>query len=568
MNSFHDSWIKCYYTPEQEFKVDYNCRRNTNVHLYTESINYVVNNESFFYDQPIAGIKNRVTDKIQIVSSSYPTGSVLSQYRSLEQMYPSLGSEIPDINLLEVAFSPQNEINNDIISSLGYFNIGEYIGDPRQISSSATTYPDLVNLSNNFFQKYFASYNLFDYIRLIKYFDNSLFKMIQDFVPARTSLASGVVIKQHLLERNKYPQPQVSWEELDYSGSITTAFIDGGAGGTFNAYNFPTASLFLNNTQSWYQEVLTPSGAFFITKSDQSEFYNGELEGTNFTAEDGELNSNNLYKYVNRDAAIRNWALTGSSGTVSELPSPPGQTPFGFASINYIADDPLSYTLTSETVKVNEATVTPLIFSASMNIIWVTSSNPGPVAVGAFVGWTRKNTYNLAFNDNITGKRIGGLQSTIMSPISFPRTQSITISGLWTPSPSEVYNLIVAKTSPVNTSLQYSKVTFRVENISITTSQVLPPAPATIPSYQIANYNLFNNNDYNAIINNVNIEESSQYFMDVDYSSNGIIPINQTNIINGDAVNAPIQDSNYSSYSWSNIRYNGSKYNSVKLPNN
>jgi len=38
MNSFHDSWIKCYYTPEQEFKVDYNCRRNTNVHLYTESV--------------------------------------------------------------------------------------------------------------------------------------------------------------------------------------------------------------------------------------------------------------------------------------------------------------------------------------------------------------------------------------------------------------------------------------------------------------------------------------------------------------------------------------------------
>jgi hypothetical protein len=34
--------------------------------------------------------------------------------------------------------------------------------------------------------------------------------MIKDFVPARTSLASGVVIKQTLLERNKYPQPQVN----------------------------------------------------------------------------------------------------------------------------------------------------------------------------------------------------------------------------------------------------------------------------------------------------------------------------------------------------------------------
>ena len=181
---------------------------DSNLRIYG-TVNTSSNIESYFYDQPIVGIKNRVTDKIQIVSSSYPTGSVLSQYRSLEQTYPTLGSETPDINLLEVAFSPQNEINDDIISSLGYFNIGEYIGDPRQVSSSSTTYPDLVNLSNNFFQKYFDSYDLFDYIRLIKYFDNSLFKMIQDFVPARTSLASGVVIKQHLLERNKYPQPQV-----------------------------------------------------------------------------------------------------------------------------------------------------------------------------------------------------------------------------------------------------------------------------------------------------------------------------------------------------------------------
>jgi hypothetical protein len=262
------------------------------------------NIESFFYDQPIAGIRNRVTDKIQIVSSSYPTGSVLSQYVSLEQTYPTLGSETPDINLLEVAFSPQNEINDDIVSSLGYFNIGEYIGDPRQVSSSATTYPDLVNLSNDFFQKYFASYNLFDYIRLIKYFDNSLFKMIKDFIPARTSLTSGVVIKQHLLERNKYPQPQVEWEELDYSGSITTAFISGGTGGTFDSYNFTGSTIpptFINNTQSWGEEVKTPVGLLTISHSTQDEFYNGELPNSIIITTDGELNPDNPFKQVSTE---------------------------------------------------------------------------------------------------------------------------------------------------------------------------------------------------------------------------------------------------------------------------
>ena len=28
--------------------------------------------------------------------------------------------------------------------------------------------------------------------------------MIKDYVPARTSISTGIVVKQHLLERNKY----------------------------------------------------------------------------------------------------------------------------------------------------------------------------------------------------------------------------------------------------------------------------------------------------------------------------------------------------------------------------
>jgi hypothetical protein len=65
-------------------------------------------------------------------------------------------------------------------------------------------------------------------MRLIKFFDNSLFKMIKDFVPARTSLASGVVIKQHLLERNKYPntnQHQVNYSLLCGSQIIYHLFF-------------------------------------------------------------------------------------------------------------------------------------------------------------------------------------------------------------------------------------------------------------------------------------------------------------------------------------------------------
>jgi len=113
--------------------------------------------------------------------------------------------------------------------------------------------------------------------------------MIKDFVPARTSLTSGVVIKQHLLERNKYPQPQVEWEELDYSGSIDITFMSGSTGGVFNQYNTTTFA------QDWIQDYTSSIGISYISHSSQDEFYNGELPGTEFVVTNGELTSANEF---------------------------------------------------------------------------------------------------------------------------------------------------------------------------------------------------------------------------------------------------------------------------------
>jgi hypothetical protein len=217
---------------------------------FTITPTFIPNTEYFFYDQPIIGIKNAISDKIRLEDNTLPAGDTLSAIRALAQQPSVSSSYTPNTNLLEVAFSPQDEINDDIMSQIGHFNIGEYIGDPRLRSSSATSYPDLDNLRNAYFEKYTKNYDLNDFMRLIKFFDNSLFKMIKDFIPARTSLASGIVIKQHLLERNKYPQPQVEWEDLDISGTLkptwndyqpgTVEHFDGGAGGTMNIFNDPS----------------------------------------------------------------------------------------------------------------------------------------------------------------------------------------------------------------------------------------------------------------------------------------------------------------------------------------
>ena len=251
---------------------------NSNFHFNTTPT-FVPNVETFFADQPVAGLRNIIKDKIRIENNVIPEGNTLSPFTSLSQMANVSQSYTPGINYLEVAFSPTNEINEDIMDQIGYFNMGDYIGDPRLRSSSAVTYPDLDNLRNDYFEKYTKNYNLVDFIRLIKFFDNSLFKMIKDFVPARTSLASGIVVKQHLLERNKYPQPQMSFENKIYTASIDMVEISGGAAGVFNEFNG------LNNrfgiTQSYSESIDTISGSINIIHDSQEEFYNGEFSGSN-----------------------------------------------------------------------------------------------------------------------------------------------------------------------------------------------------------------------------------------------------------------------------------------------
>ena len=288
---------------------------------------FVTNKEFIYQDQVVAGMKNRITEKVILKSGSLAeapygyrigvtdrdgdvlpeqgriTASALSPMRSLQQFSYTSQSYTPNVNYLEVAFSPSNQINDDINAQLGYFNIGDYIGDPRFISSSDKTYPDLDRLRDAYFEKYYNSYDVRDFIRLIKYFDNSLFKMIKDFTPARTSLASGVVVKQHILERNRQRPAVVtsSFENLSgsvkpfpkdyntgssdypqYSNSGSAIFkFSGGPGGSVNRYNgmnsYPSGS---NGNGPNNQYFLTQSYNVIGTAREPNDF--SEINATYF----------------------------------------------------------------------------------------------------------------------------------------------------------------------------------------------------------------------------------------------------------------------------------------------
>jgi hypothetical protein len=506
---------------------------------------FVPNTEYFFLDQPVVGIKNAISDKIRLENSIIPTGSVLSPFRSLAQNLAVSQSYTVNTNLLEVAFAPQDEINDDIISQIGYFNIGEFIGDPRQRSSSATSYPDLDRLRNEYFEKYTSNYDLNDYIRLIKFFDNSLFKMIKDFVPARTSLASGVVIKQTLLERNKYPQPQVSQENITYTGSIKSTQLwdpitqqkyishslienfSGGTGGSFESFNGINTSPYGPNgtgpqnifgiTQSWNEGIVTPLGIANTIHSAQDEFYDGEFSGSILT-----VTTQSLAQPLSLNLTPLSYNTTGSTST-----TPPA------GRINWVSN---------------------IGGTGANSYLWIPRIYINEVDANGVNIQTALN--NLTAGSQVTFT-IGGEILPAASPFT-TNTITATISSVVLTSPT-TYTLNFT-TAVGAQSIFYSPFNPSTDSLSTTlvsSNVFLNPFLNDVPNYY--------NSDYNPLINNILVDRLSSIYQDVDYSTGIYTPTNFDLLISGSALKAAVQDSNYTSKRVINPRYNGVKSTSQHL---
>ena len=97
-------------------------------------------------DQPSAGIRNRIKNKIQVIDGN-EYGTILSPFRSIQQEFEQSASYTEDLNSLEVGFSFQNEINDDIIGTYGHGVVSDVIADPRLISESGDRYPALTKIA-------------------------------------------------------------------------------------------------------------------------------------------------------------------------------------------------------------------------------------------------------------------------------------------------------------------------------------------------------------------------------------------------------------------------------------
>ena len=238
--------------------------------------NYSSFTEIYYADVANSGFANPVTDKIRIISGS-TYGTQLLPNKSIE-----ITPTIPltkDIHFLDASLSPQDEIDKDIIAQLGStYDIDQIIGDP-----TGNGYLELEKLRESYFKKYTKRNNYKDYIRLIDFFHNSLFRTLGDFTPARTNLATGIIIRPNLLERSKYEieDPQVD-SNNNLTGSIDLLSITGSNGGD---YTQPTYSY----------DVNTNVGRISLT-SDGRDFFYGELPSASiFIHDDFDIANFNPY---------------------------------------------------------------------------------------------------------------------------------------------------------------------------------------------------------------------------------------------------------------------------------
>ncbi len=234
---------------------------------------------------------NLVTGIQEIANEKIITGSGLQQINtSLLSPYATL--QYYDNNLmkssidLEIGFSPADSINADITSSYitsstqpGYFDIMQYIGDPNlQYSSS---YTPLVDLSNDYFATYYTSrYNVWDFIRLIKYYNNSLFKMLRDWVPARSSAATGIIIKSHILERNKYARHEPTYITSSYDGLYLLGYVSGSSGGCVSGSTAYTMAIPVQYNGTASAALSQSLGTIYMPSTDGVQAYNGEFGGS------------------------------------------------------------------------------------------------------------------------------------------------------------------------------------------------------------------------------------------------------------------------------------------------
>jgi len=225
--------------------------------------------ETYYYDGISLGAGTFDDNKIRIESNEL-IGNLDVKARAERSQFDKAPL---DSKKLGVYFSPQTMINEDVIAQLGYTELDDFIGDPGETEDKA--YPKLVQQAETYWKKYEEKNDINAYIKIFTLFDLSFFKQLEQLLPARVDLLSGILIQPNILERNKDKiLPKI--ERFDIAYTTTIADLPPTASGDYITYTGDMEARVLTLSaidDDQYQGYITASAA---------EKYNGTIYSRNY----------------------------------------------------------------------------------------------------------------------------------------------------------------------------------------------------------------------------------------------------------------------------------------------
>ena len=227
------------------------------------------------------------------------SGSVFSQYTSVD-VSKETSDKSENVPVIEIGFSLGREINKTLLNSiktgdLEGIGVDDFLGDPTNLHLPYYGSFNALELGTDITSMIQAATeglghnstpNLKDFVRILKFYDGVMFKMVRDMVPESTHLSTGIIIEPHILNRSKAKSPSLSGTNDTYSGSIDTVFMTGSSGG---AYNRKDNNIFLDREHSelpapWHGQI---GGASDLVLSFNDEGWRGK----NSSFEVGEISA-------------------------------------------------------------------------------------------------------------------------------------------------------------------------------------------------------------------------------------------------------------------------------------
>ena len=239
---------------------------------FFENNNIILLEEEHHLPTPNTIGKSPINKKIRIDSVA-TDDDILSP--DISSQLPSSLVNVPDFDAISVFLSPQNEINEDIIYTLGTFSLDEFLGDPRD--QTLNSWPQIEILKNHYFRKLekgSQKQNIFDFTRWVQFIDHTLFDLIKQFVPQKSTTKTGLLIEPHYLERAKFNRfhPSQSNHVLDSTiQEITASFhknsnisqLNNTSGSAvITQYNFIGTGSNGRELQSGYNFAINPTNYF------------------------------------------------------------------------------------------------------------------------------------------------------------------------------------------------------------------------------------------------------------------------------------------------------------------